>query len=236
MEAKDCGILVLLGAAMIGACRGDAPTAPKVLSLSPYCPNCFWDGFPPSADWFQHLTATAGTTMTLSMVVSDQSGQPVAAVVMRWRVVGGCGSISSPSSVSDTAGLLQVGWTVDTVITLDSLRGYLPSGDSILAITATQHSSVAFVVKVSGDSQIVAAGTAPKPLVLEVTDRYGNPVPGVRVAWTVGGLGSVASLTSTTGADGITSNALNPPTTAGVYAVIATFGSVAAVVFRVDVR
>ena len=236
MKAKYCGMALVVIAAVIGGCRGDPPTAPRTLTLSPYCPNCFWSGVGPSPDWLSHLSATAGTTMTLSIVVSDQSGKPAQGVEIRWAVVGNGGSIASPASVSDTAGLLQVRWTVDSIITMDSLRGWLPSGDSILAIAAVQHAAVAVAAKVSGDSQTVAVGTAPRPMVVKVTDRYGNPIPGVRVAWAVGGLGGVAALTTTTGADGTTTNSLDPPATAGAYAMIATFGTMAAVVFRVSAR
>jgi hypothetical protein len=236
LKAKYCGMACVVIAAVIGGCRGDLPTAPRILTFSPYCPNCFSDGIGPAPDWLAHLTVTAGTTMTLSMVVSDQNGKPVQGVAMRWAVVGDGGSIDARPSVSDTAGLLQVRWTVDSIITMDSLRGWLPSGDSILAIAAVQHSTAAIAAKVSGDSQTVAVGGAPRPVVVRVTDRFGNPVPGVRVAWAVGGLGAVAALTTTTGADGTTANTLDPPDTAGVYAVIATFGTMPAVMFGVTVR
>jgi hypothetical protein len=234
VKAKHCVTGLVVAAALIGACRGDSPTEPRTLSLSPYCPNCFGDGSDPN--WPAHLSAIAGGPMTLSIVFSDANGRPVPGVLMRWVVVGDGGSIGSPTSVSDSAGLLQVRWTVGSIVKLDSLRGWLPSGDSILAIAAVQHAAAAIATKVSGDSQTVAVGTAPRPLVVSVTDRFGNPVPGVRAAWSLGGLGSVAALTTTTGADGTSSNTLDPPPVAGAYTVIATFGSVPAVVFRVTAR
>lgn len=56
---------------------------------------------------------------------------------------------------------------------------------------------------VSGDGQSGPAGTVlPEPLVVEVTDAFGNPIAGVEVAWTVEGGGSVSASSSTTDASG----------------------------------
>ncbi|HWK88496.1 MAG TPA: Ig-like domain-containing protein, partial [Longimicrobium sp.] len=58
---------------------------------------------------------------------------------------------------------------------------------------------------VSGNGQTAAAGqAAADSLAVRVTDERGNPVPGAAVVWSVrSGGGSIAPLTTTTGADGV---------------------------------
>jgi len=61
------------------------------------------------------------------------------------------------------------------------------------------------LVYVSGNSQAAQAGSAiPSPLVVEVNDTNGNPLPGVTVNWSVSPAGSAAlsPAVSTTGANG----------------------------------
>ena len=56
---------------------------------------------------------------------------------------------------------------------------------------------------VSGDGQQGAAGTTlGAPLVVEVTDAFGNPIAGKRITWTVEGGGSVNDPSTITDADG----------------------------------
>jgi hypothetical protein len=61
----------------------------------------------------------------------------------------------------------------------------------------------AVIVLAEGDEQAAPVGTAlPEPLVVEVADDAGNPVPGVAVQWTPEGGGSVSAGVVTTGEDG----------------------------------
>jgi adhesin/invasin len=73
--------------------------------------------------------------------------------------------------------------------------------------TATALSESAYgIAAVWGDSESGPVWTSlPQPLVVEVQDAFGNPVPGVTVAWTVDGGGSVSAATTVTGDDGRTS-------------------------------
>jgi Bacterial Ig-like domain (group 3)/Bacterial Ig-like domain (group 1) len=62
------------------------------------------------------------------------------------------------------------------------------------------------ILAVSGQDQSGPVGsTLAEPLVVQVTDPFGNPIPDVTVAWTVDGGGAVTAPTTTTGADGTTS-------------------------------
>ena len=58
---------------------------------------------------------------------------------------------------------------------------------------------------VAGDGQSAPAGaTLPDPLVVQVTDEFGNPIAGVPIAWSADG-GSVSAETTATGSDGLAS-------------------------------
>ena len=62
------------------------------------------------------------------------------------------------------------------------------------------------ITAVSGMDQSGQVGTAlANPLVVQVVDAFGNPIPGIDVVWTAEVGGSVSSPTTTTGADGQTS-------------------------------
>ncbi|MEP6688147.1 MAG: Ig-like domain-containing protein [Gemmatimonadales bacterium] len=58
----------------------------------------------------------------------------------------------------------------------------------------------------SGDSQSAPVGAPlPQPLVVQVTDAFGNPIAGVPIGWTVEGGGSVDDAATLTGPDGFAS-------------------------------
>ncbi len=62
------------------------------------------------------------------------------------------------------------------------------------------------LVLVGGDGQSAPAGAVLcGPLVVQVTDAFGNPIPGVPIAWTPDGGGSVSQETTPTGEDGLAS-------------------------------
>jgi adhesin/invasin len=75
---------------------------------------------------------------------------------------------------------------------------------------------------VSGDGQTGPAGTQlPEPLVVEVTDAFGNPIEGVPITWTPDG-GSVSETSTATDAEGRTSILRTLGPTAGVQTTLAS--------------
>jgi len=84
-------------------------------------------------------------------------------------------------------------WFIALVLAATTLR----CGDNVQPTDPTDIRSV------SGDGQIGTAGLPlPNPLVVEVTDASGNPVPGVEVQWAAQGGGSVSTATVKTGSNG----------------------------------
>ena len=76
---------------------------------------------------------------------------------------------------------------------------------------------------VSGDGQTGPAGTAlPGPLVVEVTDAFGNPIEGVPITWTPEGGGSVSETSTTTDGEGRTSVTRTLGPTSGAQTTLAS--------------
>ena len=84
----------------------------------------------------------------------------------------------------------------------------------------------------SGDSQSTPIFTiAPNPLVVRVTDSYGNQVAGATVDWTISGGGSGYVGTTTTGAAGTTPATRTVGGTVGEYLTTATLGNGTSYIF-----
>ena len=80
-----------------------------------------------------------------------------------------------------------------------------PTAQAQFTVTAVSESANG-IAPISGDSQSAPVGTTlSQPLVVEVQDAFGNPVPGVTVAWSADDGGSVSAATTVTAADGRTS-------------------------------
>ena len=76
---------------------------------------------------------------------------------------------------------------------------------------------------VGGDEQSAPAGTLlSEPLVVQVTDAFGNPIQGVPIAWNADGGGSVSAAATPTGADGLASVVRTLGTAAGVQHALAS--------------
>jgi Big-like domain-containing protein len=91
-----------------------------------------------------------------------------------------------------------------------------PSATVNFTLTAVSENANG-IAAVSGQDQTGAVGsTLAAPLVVQVTDPFGNPIAGVTVTWTVDGGGSVSAGTTTTGTDGTTSVQRTLGGTAGV--------------------
>ena len=104
---------------------------------------------------------------------------------------------------------------------------------------------VADLIAISGETQTVVIdtlheedspdfrGTDPNPFVVRAVDEFGNPVSGATITWFVSdGTGTIAASTTTTDANGISTNLLIDPS-AGRNAVVAVAGRADPVTFEV---
>jgi adhesin/invasin len=155
-----------------------------------------------------------GTELTNPLVVrvEDANGLPIVGQLVNFRVTSGGGSVFAGSGLTNALGVVQDRWTLGTS-TADSqrveARAIDPNtGARIVFATfkATPLPGPAqLVTKIGGDAQTGALGAAlTDSLAVRVADSYGNPVPGVTVAWAASaGNGAVGPATSQTNAQGI---------------------------------
>jgi adhesin/invasin len=155
-------------------------------------------------------SATVGTAVATppSVLVTDQSGNPVAGVAVTFAVAGGGGSLTGGNAVTDASGLATVGsWTLGTTAGANSLTATSAGlAGSPVTFNATGTTAPPASVAINaGDGQSATVGTAVAvaPSVA-VTDQFGNPVSGVTVTFAVtSGGGSVTLATPLTDAGGI---------------------------------
>lgn len=152
-------------------------------------------------------TGFVGTALLspLVVLVTDALFLPVPGITVHWTVTGG-GSVSATSVQTGANGeaaiLRTLGTTPGTETTLATVEGLAPATFTQTAIVGIGNG----IAIISGDGQTGPVGTSlPAPLVVRVTDVFGNPVPGFTVNWTVTGGGSVSETTTQTGENGETS-------------------------------
>lgn len=150
-------------------------------------------------------TGPVGSELSAPLVVAvtDAFGNPISGVTVEWSVTGG-GSVSVTTTQTGPNGQASVTRTLGptagpqtAVATATGLAG------SPVTFTHTATAGTATgVVKVSGDNQSALVGTElANPLVLQVLDAQGNPIPNRAVTW-VTGEGSVNPENTTTDAQG----------------------------------
>ncbi len=155
-------------------------------------------------------TAMVATAVTPppSVIVSDQFGNPVAVVGVRFDVTGGGGTANPITTSSNASGIATTSWTL----------GLLP-GDNTLTATATglTGSPVTFTATgtigppSSTQSRVTAepaaipasAGSSVSTLTVTALDAVGNPVPGATVTLDASGVGNtLTQQAATTDASG----------------------------------
>lgn len=155
--------------------------------------------------------------------VTDASGNPVQGAVVNFTVSGGGATLANATATSDVAGVaftsLVYGHTTGLVTVTASLSG--TSATATLQATALPGDPTTFVA-LNGSNQSTVHGTAlPDPIGVQVTDQYGNGVPGISVAWSTTA-GTVTSATTRTDASGRATDTATAGTTAGTFTITAT--------------
>lgn len=212
-------VVVIIGA----ACKSDTKvTAPQVATT---------------------LIATTGTSgqigavgavtaQPISVYVTDQNSNPMSGALVTWTVTSGKGMVDSATSTTNEIGDAVTHWTLGDTVGANSLQATLAGGTSI-TITATGVAGPPVsIVKISGDSQTVASGgTSSQPLVVKLTDQFGNVVTGALVVWASPSGGTLSADSTTTDVNGMAQVTLATAATPQAYTITATTGILAAVIF-----
>jgi hypothetical protein len=165
---------------------------------------------------------------SLEVQVTDTKGRPVGGATVNFAVTTGGGSAAPASAVTDGNGLanaqITLGTQTGTVTGTAQVQvpaGTVPVQTSFSATALPANANI--LTLVSGDNQQGPVGTALlQPLVVQVTDGFGNPIAGVNIDWTVDGGGSVSAASTPTDAGGLASVVRTLGPTAGQQLTLAT--------------
>jgi len=178
-------------------------------------------------------TGIVGMALASPVVVSvfDQDGNPLAGVTVSFSPLTFSGSLDVSSATTDANGRVQFGWTLGTLAGADSVVIAAGSISPAYATATATPDAPAHVSVVGGDNQTVGTDTPlAEPLVVRVTDQYGNAVEGVAITWSTDD-GSLSATTSVTDAGGIAQNTLVAGDATGQFSVTAMVSADVEVVF-----
>ncbi len=165
-------------------------------------------------------TAYVGETLPdpISVGVVDQYDNPVSGATVQWVVTDGGGDVSPASTDTDASGA-GADWTLGTTPGENRAEARSSGLQDVAFSAMAEAGPASAMTKVSGDGQMGAPSTTlASPLVVEVVDPYGNPVPEVTVEFTASA-GSVSPESEATDADGRASTELTLPSSSGTVTV-----------------
>jgi adhesin/invasin len=174
-------------------------------------------------------TLAIGTTLAVRVHVT-QNSVPVLETAVAWTVTTGNGTVSAPTTFTDSTGTATVNWTMGDTVTVNTITASI-SGATVTIVANTVGGTVAGITKVSADSQMVVAGGS-VPLTARAVDRFGNAVANATVLWSSTG-GSLSATTTTSGANGNTVSNLSTDSSPATYLVTASVPGQASVTFKV---
>ncbi|MEO8636533.1 MAG: filamin/ABP280 repeat domain-containing protein [Gemmatimonadales bacterium] len=190
---------IILGWLAAGACGGDSLILPQ-------------DGTPAALVILggDGQADTVGRVLRDSLVVriTDPGNRPIQHQAVHFLEPSGpTGARVIPDTAqTDIDGRATVRWVLGTVAGPQRIRAAVDAPGGELTVDFNAAGIVAApdtILAVSGDSQGGVVGSAlGQLLVATVTDRYGNPVSGIRTTWAVTGGGSVSPTATISGSNG----------------------------------
>ncbi len=152
-------------------------------------------------------TGVAGEALSSPLVaqVNDQSGKPLAGVVVNFSVTLGGGSMSASVDTTGSNGQVTAVWTLGTGVGFQQARA-TSAGLSAAAFAATAVAGPAVLMTaISPLTQNTVIGTAVSgPPRVRITDQFDNSVPGIEVVFTVEtGGGSLTGDTAISDSQGV---------------------------------
>jgi PKD repeat protein len=147
----------------------------------------------------------------LAVLVTDIKDRPVVGVPVQFSVDGSNGSPKPTEVITSDSGIARTVITLGSRVGVVTGRAWVSVDDGQTPVetefTAEALPDDAYGIAIfSGDPQSAPVGTALQhPLVVQVTDPFGNPIAGQTVNWTAQGGGSVSAASTQTDATGVTS-------------------------------
>jgi adhesin/invasin len=182
----------------------------------------------PTAATQSAQVATAYTN-PLTVSVLDRYGNPVPGATVSYALPGSGPTViltaaSAPTAADGSASVAATAGTVTGSLTIAASVPGVPVPAAFALTNLPGAPNTLAVDAGAGQSAVVAVPFA-APLVAQLKDAFGNPVPGATVTFVAAGAGASASFdspTALTGADGRASVNATAGMVAGLYAVIAT--------------
>lgn len=136
----------------------------------------------------QNGPSNAPLPLPVSVRVTDAGGIAVAGATVSFAVRQGGGTVSSASSISDSTGIATSVWTLGASLGAQQLVALLGHGADSTVFTANATlGAPAHILLVSGNGQVGRSDQVlANPLVVEVTDAAGKPLPGASVVFAQG--------------------------------------------------
>ena len=185
-------------------------------------------------------SGTVGTALPLALsfrAADSYTGAPQAGVSVSCKDAGAGGKLSNPAGVTDANGNFSTNYTLPNrsqVVTITcKAKGLASAFYTETAITGPAKTMQSW----SGNKQTAPVNTPlPQPLVVKVIDAHNNPVAGVVITFTDGGIGgSFSNTTATTDSTGLAQTNYTTPPTPGSYKLTVTSGSLKPCRFQVTV-
>ena len=151
------------------------------------------------------VDTAAATLAPFVVTVTDRFGNLLRGILVRWSEVQGGGVLNPAVSGTSSAGRAQTTYRLPTAVGTVNVVAEVVGLPLSTVFQATVLPATAFALTaVSGDGQTAPIGGVLTPFAVRVTDRFGNPVPGVTVTWEiVAGGGILSAPTSTADPNGI---------------------------------
>ncbi len=171
---------------------------------------------------------TPGQTLGQRLVarIRDAGGNLLPGTAVQWEVSpAGGATLSEVSTTADANGQVSARATLGNLAGPVQVR--VRAGAAVGTFNLTVNIPISQMLKVSGDDQTAIINTAfARPLVVEVRNAQGSPVPGVPVSFTVmSGSATVGSPSAVTDSQGRASTSVTAGSSPGAVVVRAASGS-----------
>lgn len=185
----------------------------------------------------QSATVATGFTDPLVVEVRDAAGQRLPDIAVTFTAPGtGASATPSPTTLlTGPTGQAQLAVAANTIAGAYTVAATVSGVASPASFSLTNTAGAgATVAIVSGDGQSATVNTAyAAPLVVALTDAFGNPVPGQQVTFTAPASGATAALSTpaTTDVNGQTSVTVTAGVVSGGFTISAAFAGAASATF-----
>ncbi|MGA2384408.1 MAG: invasin domain 3-containing protein, partial [Gemmatimonadales bacterium] len=176
---------------------------------------------------------TVGATLSvpLSVKVADALNNPVSGVSVTWAVTGGGGTVSPPTSTTNTSGIATTSWTLGKSVTptdsTQSARATAVGSPVNFLATARPGAVNGPQSSVTASPSSIVAGGAAATVTVTARDGFGNVIPNKAVVLSATGTGNTLTQPAgNTNANGVATGTLSS-TSAESKTVSATISTLA---------